>query len=322
MISNEWLEKCAQAGEFLYGVYPAEVLLDLYETRDLADFTLQEMIEAAVSSPAIMMEYVDEVLPIFESMGNDKAGYFRPIVADASQPELQEMFKNAQKDGNPYADLHVDPEEWSFLLKDQGDVAFYIPDDEDEIVRMTTEMYIGGKEMEAYVGLFDDADEGMDYARQAWWKISAGVIDGVDASAHLLEPLLPKCGSISEINKLMPTVTNFYNNINLRSRRGWAPAKLSAVMYKDGIPMPTTVVPGSSRAARNMAGMQPFFDQMGVNLDLSGAGQYTSYGSYGEKKNVKIYPNDPCPCGSGLKYKKCCGRKGGIKAAGSFQVKL
>lgn len=23
----------------------------------------------------------------------------------------------------------------------------------------------------------------------------------------------------------------------------------------------------------------------------------------------KIYPNDPCPCGSGKKYKKCCGRK-------------
>jgi len=24
---------------------------------------------------------------------------------------------------------------------------------------------------------------------------------------------------------------------------------------------------------------------------------------------VKIYPNDPCPCGSGKKYKQCCGRK-------------
>ena len=22
----------------------------------------------------------------------------------------------------------------------------------------------------------------------------------------------------------------------------------------------------------------------------------------------KVYPNDPCPCGSGRKYKKCCGR--------------
>ena len=23
----------------------------------------------------------------------------------------------------------------------------------------------------------------------------------------------------------------------------------------------------------------------------------------------KVYPNDPCPCGSGKKYKQCCGRK-------------
>ena len=23
----------------------------------------------------------------------------------------------------------------------------------------------------------------------------------------------------------------------------------------------------------------------------------------------KVYPNDPCPCGSGLKYKQCCGKK-------------
>jgi preprotein translocase subunit SecA len=25
-------------------------------------------------------------------------------------------------------------------------------------------------------------------------------------------------------------------------------------------------------------------------------------------KDTKIYPNDPCPCGSGKKYKKCCGK--------------
>ncbi|MCQ2549156.1 MAG: SEC-C domain-containing protein [Lachnospiraceae bacterium] len=25
-------------------------------------------------------------------------------------------------------------------------------------------------------------------------------------------------------------------------------------------------------------------------------------------KEAKIYPNDPCPCGSGKKYKKCCGK--------------
>ena len=26
-------------------------------------------------------------------------------------------------------------------------------------------------------------------------------------------------------------------------------------------------------------------------------------------KDKKVYPNDPCPCGSGKKYKQCCGRK-------------
>jgi preprotein translocase subunit SecA len=25
------------------------------------------------------------------------------------------------------------------------------------------------------------------------------------------------------------------------------------------------------------------------------------------RKEKKVGPNDPCPCGSGLKYKKCCG---------------
>ena len=36
---------------------------------------------------------------------------------------------------------------------------------------------------------------------------------------------------------------------------------------------------------------------------------------YKEQKNYrtvhvekKVYPNDPCPCGSGKKYKKCCGK--------------
>ncbi|OYP01600.1 hypothetical protein CG709_10900, partial [Lachnotalea glycerini] len=26
------------------------------------------------------------------------------------------------------------------------------------------------------------------------------------------------------------------------------------------------------------------------------------------RENTKVYPNDPCPCGSGKKYKQCCGR--------------
>jgi preprotein translocase subunit SecA len=27
-----------------------------------------------------------------------------------------------------------------------------------------------------------------------------------------------------------------------------------------------------------------------------------------KRAGKKVQPNDPCPCGSGKKYKKCCGR--------------
>ena len=28
-----------------------------------------------------------------------------------------------------------------------------------------------------------------------------------------------------------------------------------------------------------------------------------------KRTEAKVYPNDPCPCGSGKKYKQCCGRR-------------
>ncbi len=32
------------------------------------------------------------------------------------------------------------------------------------------------------------------------------------------------------------------------------------------------------------------------------------------KRSVKIGRNEPCPCGSGKKYKKCCGASGSLVA--------
>ncbi len=43
-----------------------------------------------------------------------------------------------------------------------------------------------------------------------------------------------------------------------------------------------------------------------VDFGEESAGNHKVIPFPGEKK---IYPNDPCPCGSGKKYKYCCGRK-------------
>lgn len=40
----------------------------------------------------------------------------------------------------------------------------------------------------------------------------------------------------------------------------------------------------------------------GTNKDESGPRKPV------QRAERKIYPNDPCPCGSGKKYKQCCGR--------------
>ena len=43
---------------------------------------------------------------------------------------------------------------------------------------------------------------------------------------------------------------------------------------------------------------------------VTGTNKDDSLGKKPQKREAeKVYPNDPCPCGSGKKYKQCCGRK-------------
>ena len=45
-----------------------------------------------------------------------------------------------------------------------------------------------------------------------------------------------------------------------------------------------------------------------VNVDALKTNGSGKYNPATKKKLKKVGPNDPCPCGSGLKYKKCHGR--------------
>ena len=75
------------------------------------------------------------------------------------------------------------------------------------------------------------------------------------------------------------------NNTRMLDFRGYTPNEISHANEQDVVPVAPAVqsfVPTmGSLPTNSVVNMQP-------------------------KK--KIYPNDPCPCGSGKKYKKCCGR--------------
>ena len=77
-----------------------------------------------------------------------------------------------------------------------------------------------------------------------------------------------------------------------------------------------TIVPGSSHAAAMLRDAAPYLGEVGIPVDLEGnADTITTamfpdgLGGSAVRVEKKIYPNDPCPCGSGKKYKKCCGKK-------------
>ena len=83
--------------------------------------------------------------------------------------------------------------------------------------------------------------------------------------------------------------------------------------FAGGMP---TIVPGSSHAAAMLRDAAPYLGEMGIPVDLEGNADTITTAMYpnglgGSAVRVekKIYPNDPCPCGSGKKYKKCCGKK-------------
>ncbi|RHV33620.1 hypothetical protein DXB59_11950 [Ruminococcus sp. OM05-10BH] len=105
------------------------------------------------------------------------------------------------------------------------------------------------------------------------------------------------------------------NNTRMIQNRGWTPNEMIKKMPVLPEGKKPTIVPMSSLAAEQLKQASNELQQMGFTVDLdSGADEVETVfmpdGIEGQvvKGMKKIYPNDPCPCGSGKKYKKCCGK--------------
>ena len=104
------------------------------------------------------------------------------------------------------------------------------------------------------------------------------------------------------------------NNTRMIANKGHTPSELSGRIKFGPGNMPV-ITAGSSLAAGMLAEAAPEIRKMGFGLDLeSNAANIPVMdlpnGLDGPVKmsQKKVYPNDPCPCGSGKKFKKCCGK--------------
>ena len=106
------------------------------------------------------------------------------------------------------------------------------------------------------------------------------------------------------------------NNTRMFDLKGHKPVEMRTHAAAGDGKHSTTIIPMSSLAADLLEQGRDSIQAMGLNVDADAAAAdipVTLFpnGISGEPevRTKKIYPNDPCPCGSGKKYKKCCGRK-------------
>ena len=114
--------------------------------------------------------------------------------------------------------------------------------------------------------------------------------------------------TMDDLNALMPYINEFINGVNRRDRKGWPPSDLFRKMYPNGLTQMPTLMPGSVHAAKTMKSVEAQIREMGANVDYSSIDNFAMVGQFGERRIVKVGRNDPCPCGSGKKYKYCHGR--------------
>lgn len=316
-MDKEWLTMCATAAEFLYGYFPVGVLRKMYMKKNGCSASDEELIKAMKSlqeEGQVLLNYQQGILDDTEDQG---AGYFEPLECEGTA--LEEALRKADKEGNPFASIHFDEDERETLLSENiGNLEFYIPS-KREITELYNDGFILTKQMQNLQQLLrkrGGSPESLNSLKEVWGKFCTDKLDQMEAINEIINLILNssqgnsngRFSSMDELNGIMSYVSDFLNSINIRARKGWKPGDLFKKMNPHGITEMPTLVPGSRQAAKTMMASKPMLNALGVNVEMSTIGREVTVGPHGERRVIKVGPNDPCPCGSGKKYKRCHGR--------------
>ncbi len=291
-----WMMKCVQFFINYYGIAPVEIIYKLYKLK--VKDSIDEMIDMLWEMP---MDIVESCIFTMDRLG------------------LQEWPKNDPIYSSKGLFVHIpmlEDKEIGYLLNQQMDKEFYIPSVQqiEEICRIGYEASsLAYKKLETFFIKKMD----MSYEHAVTWclQVWANSYEG-ESPADVIRKM-SEANIVFEdekqMNEFLGVIVEAQNNTRMKENRGHKPNELRRKEFTDGMP---TIVPGSSHVAVMLRDAAPQLKEMGIPVDLEGnaATVTTAFYSNGLSTNVvkaekKIYPNDLCPCGSGRKYKKCCGRK-------------
>lgn len=281
-----WLSQCLNFGEVFYGVFDKDVLRKMYNVRKGYHIS-EEQLEKMCN------EFPDDMTECHMEEGQ------RFIVAEYLA----------------YRDRYKD------LLDIQAGKDFYIPNAQ-EVLDYARNLYLSQEPAYQNFREFLQHEIGMTYdeadaeALETWDKIQFD-IDFTEIVQYIIdvyEDLLDG----TKIEKIIQLLQEVNNNTRMRIHRGHTPNEMMRKgMEEDRFSQKPIVVPGSTEAANLLKSASEELKEMGVCVDFDSnavivPNNFSQNNVSGQAANSikKIYPNDLCPCGSGKKFKKCCGGHG------------
>ena len=292
-----WMVKCIHFFIQYYGIAPIEVIYEMY--RQKVKCSIDEMIEMLWEMP---VDIVESCLFTMDRIGMKGWPKENQLYSEKGIFVHLQLFEN---------------EEFGYLLRQQMDKDFYIPSAQqiDEICRIGYEASSSEyKKLESFFikKLRLPYEQAVTWCLQVWANSYEG-----ESPLKIINKMTEANIEFEEkmINELLELVMAAHNNTRMKENRGYKPSEMARKMPIDKMP---TIVPASSKAAAILMDAAPQLQAMGVPVDLNGNTDviHTTMFPRGLSEEPirvekKIYPNDPCPCGSGKKYKKCCGKKNG-----------
>ena len=292
-----WMVKCIHFFIQYYGIAPIEVIYEMY--RQKVKCSIDEMIEMLWEMP---VDIVESCLFTMDRIGMKGWPKENPLYSEKGIFVHLQLFED---------------EELDYLLRQQKDKDFYIPSAQqiDEICRIGYEASSSEyKKLESFFikKLWLPYEQAVTWCLQVWANSYEG-----ESPLKIINKMTEANIEFEEkmINELLELVMAAHNNTRMKENRGYKPSEMARKMPIDKMP---TIVPASSKAAAILMDAAPQLQAMGVPVDLNGNTDviHTTMFPRGLSEEPirvekKIYPNDPCPCRSGKKYKKCCGKKNG-----------
>lgn len=281
-----WLSQCLNFGEAFYGVFDKDVLRKIYNVRKGYHIS-EEQLEKMCS------EFPDDMTECHMEEGR------RFIVAEYLA--YDDRYKN--------------------LLDIQAGKDFYIPNAQ-EVLDYSRNLYLSQEPayqnfrefLQHEIGMtFDEANA---EAMEIWDKIQFD-IDFTEIVQYFIDVYEDLLDDI-KIEEIIPLLQELNNSTRMQIHRGHTPNEMMRKGMEEGrFSQRPTVVPGSAEAASLLKSASEELKEMGVCVDFDSNAVIVPNNSsqnnvFGQVANSfkKIYPNDPCPCGSGKKFKKCCGKHG------------